>query len=129
MTHVAADIIFRTLFSEAVDERRSNILHTAFGKFQRLAQSASMLRLYGFPARWFEARSLKPAKAIHDVFRPIVEARYTGFHQRGEAPHRDILQSLIEVKHPDTGESFTLQQVMDQVSTVFLGAMKPRSAP
>jgi hypothetical protein len=73
MTHVAADIIFRTLFSEALDERRSNIIHNAFGKFQRFAHSASMLRLYGAPARWFEARSLKPAKAIHDVFRPIVK--------------------------------------------------------
>ena len=120
MTHVAADIIFRTLFSEALDERRSNIIHTAFGKFQRLAHSASMLRLYGAPARWFEARSLRPAKAIHDVFRPIVEGRFEGFHQRGEAPHKDILQSLIEARHPESGDPFTLQQVMDQVSTVFL---------
>ncbi|MDI1294838.1 MAG: cytochrome P450 [bacterium] len=120
MTHVAADIIFRTLFSQALDEERSNIIHTAFGAFQRLAHSASMLRLYGAPARWFEKRSLKPARAIHDVFRPIVEARYTGFHARGEAPHRDILQSLIESRHPDSGASFTCQQVMDQVSTIFL---------
>lgn len=27
---------------------------------------------------------------------------------------------MIEAKHPETGEPFTLQQVMDQVSTVFL---------
>ncbi|SCW73096.1 Cytochrome P450 [Sphingobium faniae] len=120
MTHVAADIIFRTLFSQTLDEERSNIIHTAFGKFQRLAHSASMLRLYGLPARWFEKRSLKPADAIHDVFRPIVEARFEGYRQRGESPHRDILQSLIEAKHPETGEPFTLRQVMDQVSTIFL---------
>lgn len=120
MTHVAADIIFRTLFSEALDEERSNIIHTAFGRFQRLAHSASMLRLYGAPAGWFEKRSVAPARAIHDVFRPIVEARFADFHARGEAPHRDILQSLIEARHPETGAPFTLQQVMDQVSTVFL---------
>ncbi|WP_037480277.1 cytochrome P450, partial [Sphingobium sp. ba1] len=29
MTHVAADIIFRTLFSQALDAARSNIIHTA----------------------------------------------------------------------------------------------------
>src|SRR3546814_16008784 len=63
MTHVAADIIFRTLFSEALDERRSNIIHTAFGKFQRLAHSASLLRPYGPPARWLENGSLGPAQA------------------------------------------------------------------
>ena len=120
MTHVAADIIFRTLFSQALDAARSNIIHTAFGKFQRLAHSASMLRLYGIPAGWFETRSKGPARAIHDVFRPIVEARYEGWHARGQAPHRDILQSLIEAKHPETGESFTCNQVMEQVSTIFL---------
>ncbi len=120
MTHVAADIIFRTLFSQTLDAERSLIIHTAFGKFQRLAHSASMLRLYGAPAGWFERRSRKPADAIHAVFRPIVEARYVGYHRDGAAPHRDILQSLIEAKHPETGDSFTLQQVMDQVSTIFL---------
>jgi cytochrome P450 len=120
MTHVAADIIFRTLFSEALDAERSLIIHNAFGKFQRLAHSASMLRLYGLPARWFEKRSLKPAEDIHAVFRPVVRARYEGFHGAGKAPHRDILQSLIEAKHPETGEPFTFEQVMDQVSTIFL---------
>ena len=50
MTHVAADIIFRTLFSQTLDAERSNIIHSAFGRFQRLAHSASMLRLYGVPA-------------------------------------------------------------------------------
>jgi cytochrome P450 len=120
MTHVAADIIFRTLFSQTLDAERSNIIHTAFGKFQRLAHSASMLRLYGIPAGWFEKRSRGPARAIHDVFRPIVEARYEGFHTRGETGKRDILQSLIEAKHPETGAHFSCDQVMEQVSTIFL---------
>ena len=120
MTHVAADIIFRTLFSQTLDEERSNIIHTAFGRFQRLAHSASMLRLYGIPAGWFEKRSKGPARAIHDVFRPIVEARYEGYHGRGEVPHRDILQSLIEVQDSQTGAHFTCEQVMEQVSTIFL---------
>ena len=120
MTHVAADIIFRTLFSQTLDAERSNIIHSAFGRFQRLAHSASMLRLYGLPAGWFEKRSKGPARAIHDVFRPIVEARYAGFHGRGEAGTRDILQSLIEAKHPETGAHFTCEEVMEQVSTIFL---------
>jgi cytochrome P450 len=120
MTHVAADIIFRTLFSQTLDAERSNIIHTAFGKFQRLAHSASMLRLYGLPAGWFEKRSRGPARAIHDVFRPIVEDRYEAFHARGETGTRDILQSLIEVTHPETGAHFTCEQVMEQVSTIFL---------
>lgn len=120
MTHVAADIIFRTLFSQTLDTERSFIIHRAFGRFQRLSHSASMLGLYGLPGGWFERRSVRPAEAIRNVFRPIVEERFEGFHAGAPAPHQDILQSLIEAKHPETGAHFTLAQVMDQVATIFL---------
>ncbi|MEJ7935779.1 cytochrome P450 [Sphingobium sp. AN558] len=120
MTHVAADIIFRTLFSQTLDTDRSFIIHQAFGRFQRLSHSASMLDLYGLPGGWFARRSVKPAEAIRNVFRPVVEERFHGFHAGVQAPHKDILQSLIEAKHPETGEHFTLAQVMDQVATIFL---------
>ena len=120
MTHVAADIIFRTLFSQTLDTERSAIIHQAFGRFQRLSHSASMLDLYGLPNRWFARRSERPAQAIRNVFRPIVEERFTAFHA-GEPPaHKDILQSLIEARHPESGAHFTLRQVMDQVATIFL---------
>lgn len=120
MTHVAADIIFRTLFSQTLDARRSAIIHRAFGRFQRRSHSASMLSLYGFPTGWFDRRTVKPADAIRDVFRPIVEERFHGFHAGAPAPHQDILQSLVEAKHPETGAHFTLKELMDQVATIFL---------
>lgn len=120
MTHVAADIIFRTLFSQTLDARRSAIIHRAFGRFQRRSHSASMLSLYGFPTGWFDRRAVKPADAIRDVFRPIVEERFHGFHAGAPAPHQDILQSLVEAKHPETGAHFTLKELMDQVATIFL---------
>lgn len=120
MTHVAADIIFRTLFSQTLDTQRSAIIHRAFGRFQRYSHSSSMLGLYGLPKGWFQRRAVKPAEAIRDVFRPIVEERFNAFHAGEPAQHKDILQSLIEARHPQTGEPFTLKAVMDQVATVFL---------
>lgn len=120
MTHVAADIIFRTLFSQTLDLKRSAIIHKAFGRFQRYSHSASMLDLYGLPSRWFGTWSERPATAIRDVFRPIVTARFDAFHAGEPAQHRDILQSLVEAKHPETGAHFTLKELMDQVATIFL---------
>ncbi|MDO7834157.1 cytochrome P450 [Sphingobium sp. HBC34] len=120
MTHVAADIIFRTLFSQTLDAERSAIIHRAFGRFQRLSHSASMLGLYGLPSRWFEKRSARPAEAIRDVFRPIVTARFEAFHAGEPGQHKDILQSLVEAKHAQTGAHFTLKELMDQVATIFL---------
>lgn len=92
MTHVAADIIFRTLFSQTLDTRRSFIIHQAFGRFQRYSHSASMLGLYGFPNRWFERWSERPANAIRGVFAPIVAERFNAFHAGQPAPHKYILQ-------------------------------------
>ncbi|EQB31084.1 cytochrome P450 [Sphingobium ummariense] len=120
MTHVAADIIFRTLFSVSLDPAGSLTIHKAFSRFQRQAQSASMLRMYKLPSFGFMARSHKRAREIHKVFEPIVRDRYDQFHRDGTIAHHDILQSLFEAKHPVTGEPFTFHQVMEQVSIIFL---------
>lgn len=120
MTHVAADIIFRTLFSVSLDKAGSDVIHRRFNRFQRFAQSGSVLRLYGLPSFGFKGRADREAKGIHDVFAPIVRDRYDRFHQHGEVLHRDILQSLFEAKHPASGEPFTYQGVMEQVALIFL---------
>ncbi len=120
MTHVAADIIFRTLFSVALDPAGSAVIHRRFNRFQRFAQSASVLRLYRLPGFGFKQRSEREARAIHDVFAPIVEGRYARFHEHGEIVHRDILQSIFEARHPVSGAPFTCQEVMEQVSLIFL---------
>ncbi len=120
MTHVAADIIFRTLFSVPLDAAGSAVIHRRFNRFQRFAQSGSVLRLYGLPTLGFKRRSDREARGIHEVFAPIVEERYRRFHESGEVAHRDILQSLFEAKHPVTGAPFTLQGVMEQIALIFL---------
>jgi cytochrome P450 len=54
------------------------------------------------------------------VFEPLVRARYDAW-QRGEKPEQpDILQSLLEAKHPETGEPFGFQELIDQIALIFL---------
>jgi cytochrome P450 len=108
ITHLAADIIYRTLFSQPLDEAGSREIFDAFNDYQRHAQRASMLRLYRLPQLGYLARSKRAAARIHAVFAAVVAER------------DDILQSLIDARHPDTGATFTEQQVMGQISTVFL---------
>ena len=120
MTHVAADIIFRTLFSVKLDAAGSAVIHRTFNRFQRYAHSAWMLRMYRLPILGNERRARKAGAAIHAVFAPIVRDRYDRWHDGGERVHDDILQGLLEAKHPATGEPFTYQGVMEQVSLIFL---------
>jgi cytochrome P450 len=120
MTHVAADVIWRTLFSVPLDAAGSAVIHKTFNRFQRHAHSAWMLRTYRLPILGSERRADKAARAIHAVFASIVRARFDRWHGAGERVHEDILQGLLEAKHPETGEPFTYQGVMEQVSLIFL---------
>jgi len=119
ITHLAADIIYRTLFSVPLDEPGSREIFDAFNAYQRHAQRASMLRLYRLPQFGYLERSNRDAARIHAVFAPIVAQRYAATHERGERSE-DILQSLIDARHPDSGATFTQAQVMEQISTIFL---------
>ncbi|QNE31317.1 cytochrome P450 [Sphingomonas sp. NBWT7] len=120
MTHVAADVIFRTLFSVPLDAAGAQRIYRGFNRFQRHAQSASMMRFYRLPSFGFFHRSRRAAAAIHAVFQPIVQARYDAYHAGAAAPADDILAALLAARHPESGRPFTFHELMSQVSTIFL---------
>jgi cytochrome P450 len=120
MTHVAADIIYRTIFSQELDKEGSRRIYDAFAAYQKLVQPGSVMVLYGFPLFGMRRKAYSTAGRIHAEFRPIVEKRFHAYHEQGDAGPPDILRSLLEARHPVTGEPFNLQQIINQVSTVFL---------
>lgn len=119
-THVAADIIWRTLFSRPLDLKGSEVVHETFHRFQRHAHSAWMLHTYRLPSFGAGKRAERAATAIHALFAGIVRDRFDRWHRDGERVHDDILQGFLEARHPVTGEPFTYQGVMEQVSLIFL---------
>lgn len=119
VTHVAADIIFRTLFSRPLTEAESREIYDGFHAYQRNAQRAVMLRLYKLPQLGFARRADRDATRIHAVFAAEVVSRFAATRQRGERGD-DILQSLIDARHRETGRVFTEAEVMEQISTIFL---------
>jgi cytochrome P450 len=120
MTHVAADIIFRTIFSRQVSADDSERIYRFFNKFQRAIQTISILKTYGMPVGPLVTRARRFTRHIHATFLPIVEARLDTYRTTGDAGPDDILRSMLEARHPETAESFTLEQLINQVSTVFL---------
>jgi cytochrome P450 len=118
-THIAADVIFRTMFSRPLDARGAREIFEAFHDYQKQAQRSSMLRLYRLPGFGYLGRARRAAARIHAVFAGIVAERYAATHVRHERGE-DILQSLIDARHPHTGAAFTEQEVMEQISTIFL---------
>ena len=120
MTHVAADIIYRTIFSVKLDQASADHIYHAFHRYQKNIQPGAMLKLYGLPLLGYRKRAKRAAAEIHGVFGPIVQARYDAWHGGTGEAQEDILQSLLKARHPETGETFTYAKIMEQVSTIFL---------
>lgn len=119
ITHLAADIIYRTMFSLPLDMVGSHVIYEAFHAYQKHSQRASTLRIYGLPTLGYRTRVTVDARRIHAVFSGVVRQRYTATHERDERGD-DIVQSLIDARHPRTGAPFTEAQIMEQISTIFL---------
>jgi cytochrome P450 len=120
MTHVAADIIYRSLFSQPLSADDARLIHDAFARYQRHAQSAAMLHLYRLPAFGARRRAERAAAEIRQVFAPIVHARFAPFGESPPGASPDMLASILAARDPDTGAAFSVSDVMDQVSTIFL---------
>lgn len=120
MTHVTADIIFRTIFSVKLSAGEALRIYTEFSRYQALAQRSTMLALNGLPRLGYPRRARKSAAAIHAVLTNIMRPRYDA-RQLGEAPAQaDIMEALMDARHPETGAPFTFQELVHQISLIFL---------
>lgn len=122
MTHATADIIFRTIFSVAMDQPDARRVFDAFMRFQDTAPTIGLWRAAGLPTflsvrRWQAERA---ARKIREPLGALTRERYAAFH-RGESDERkDILASFIAAQDPETGEHFDLDDLIDQVAVMFL---------
>ena len=123
MTHVTADIIFRTIFSKPLEADEARIIYEAFNRFQEAAFAHGMTRHIGLP-NWVSYFSTRKAKAsaaeIRAVLDPIIKRRYDAWHAGDRSEHNDILQSLISVVDPETNTQFDLRELCEQVAMLFL---------
>ncbi len=120
MTHVTADVIFRTIFSVVLTEKQAHDVYTLFGRYQTVAQRNTMLTFYGFPRLGYRWRAYRLGRKVRGVFAPIVEARVAEHKAGKDDGKKDILAALIEARHPVTGKPFTAKELVDQLALVFL---------
>lgn len=120
MTHVTADIIFRTIFSVKLSAGEAQRIYTQFSRYQRQAQRSTMLALNGLPRLGHARAARKSAAAIHAVLTAIMRPRYDA-RQRGDVPAQaDIMEALMDARHPETGAAFTFDELVHQISLIFL---------
>jgi cytochrome P450 len=129
MTHVAADIILRTILSQPLDGPAARQIFMAFERYQALAPRLMMPALFGLRwlrPWWLERRSRQAAAEIRNLLVGLIQPRFEAARRAASvaaadaSPQDDILASLLRARDPDTGEGFGFEELVDQVAMLFL---------
>jgi cytochrome P450 len=125
MTHVAADIILRTIVSQPLDSAGAQQIFAAFERYQALAPRLMMPAFFGL--RWLRPwwqirRSRRAAAEIRSLLAGLIAPRFEAARRQGadEDEGADILASLLRVRDPQTGQGFGFDELVDQVAMLFL---------
>jgi len=117
MTLYTADVIVRTILSQALEPQKAAEIFAAFGRYQRRAGRVLMLRLLRLPQpllRRYLAADAAPIRAW------IAEAVDQRLQQACRDQPTDLLAALIEARHPTTGARLDRDALVDEVAVLFL---------
>jgi cytochrome P450 len=120
-SHAAADVIFRTLFSIPIDHEVAAQVFTRFRDYQRSApilNIAAFLPLPRWLPRFHSRRTKKAAQDIRSLISRLTAERQAQI-TAGTAPD-DLATKIMTTVDPQTGETFTTEEMIDQVAIFFL---------
>ena len=123
MTHVTADIIFRTIFSVPMEGPDARRVFEAFGRFQALVPRLMLPSIYGM--RWLVGpwdvwRSRRAAREIRGLLEGLIRPRWEAHRAGRRDGPVDILAAFLDARDPDTGTPFAFDELVDQVAMLFL---------
>jgi cytochrome P450 len=123
MTHVTADVIFRTIFSKSINSEHASEIFAAFTEYQNLSPRLTLplvYRLKWLSPFWLRKRSDRAAQSIREHLLAMIAPRFV---ERDDVAHNapgDILGSLLLARDETTGQRFELTELLDQVAMLFL---------
>ncbi|TNF20328.1 MAG: cytochrome P450 [Rhodobacteraceae bacterium] len=120
-SHAAADVIFRTLFSIPIEH---DIAAQVFSEFRDYQRSQPILNLAAFVPlpkwmpRFFRRDTRASAAAIRKLITQLTTERMAAI-KAGNAPD-DLATKIMTTADPQTGETFSTEEMVDQVAIFFL---------
>ena len=123
MTHVTADIIFRTIFSVPMEGPAARRIFEAFARFQAEAPRLMLPVLYGL--RWLVWpwnvwHSRRAARQIRGELEALIRPRFEAYRTGAPHPQVDILSAFLDARDSATGQPFSFDELVDQVAMLFL---------
>ncbi len=120
-SHIAADVIFRTLFSIPIEDETAQEVFAAFRAYQRtqpILNLAAFVRGPAWMPRFFRSETRKTAGQIRKLITKLTQDRLD-LIAAGHAPD-DLATKIMTTRDPVTGQTFTLEEMVDQVAIFFL---------
>lgn len=120
-SHVAADVIFRTLFSIPIEHHLARDVFAAFRNYQRsqpILNIAAFVPLPRWLPRLFRRDTRQSAARIRGLITELTAQRMAEI-ENGTAPN-DLASKIMTTTDPVTGARFTTEEMVDQVAIFFL---------
>lgn len=120
-SHVAADVIFRTLFSIPIEH---DLASRVFEQFREHQRTQPMLNLGAFiplpkwMPRFHRRKTKQTAQAIRQLITQLTTGRMAEI-SAGTAPD-DLATKIMTTADPVTGDRFDTDEMVDQVAIFFL---------
>ncbi|SLN28216.1 Epi-isozizaene 5-monooxygenase/(E)-beta-farnesene synthase [Roseivivax jejudonensis] len=120
-SHAAADVIFRTLFSIPIEDHLAQAVFTEFRAYQRSQPILNLAAFIPLPRaipRFFRRDTKRAARRIRARITELTARRMAEI-RAGTAPD-DLATKIMTTADPETGETFTTEEMVDQVAIFFL---------
>jgi cytochrome P450 len=128
-SHVAMDVIFRTLFSVPIEHEIANAAFETFRAHQAAQPVANVTAVLPLP-RWFPRFHSRKTKATARIIRDLI-GQLTDMRVRqiaeGTAPD-DLATKIMTTPDPETGKCFERDEMVDQVAIFFLAGHETSAA-
>lgn len=121
MSHAAADVIFRALFSIPIDDAVASAVFDQFRAHQRSQPLLNLAAFFPLPA-WMPRFQKPGAKATAQAIRLLIAGLTTARAAAiaaGNAPD-DLATKIMTTPDPATGSTFNTDEMVDQVAIFFL---------
>lgn len=128
-SHVAMDVIFRTLFSVPIDHEIANAAFETFRAHQAtqpVANIAAMLPLPRWLPRFHSRKTKDTARTIRELIGQLTQMRAEEI-AKGTAPD-DLATKIMTTPDPETGKRFDTEEMTDQVAIFFLAGHETSAA-
>lgn len=128
-SHVAMDVIFRTLFSVPVESEIAGAAFDTFKDHQKQQPVANLAALLPLPKWWpriHSRRTRQTAATIRGLIAQLTETRARAI-AAGTAPD-DLATKIMTTPDPETGQCFDTDEMVDQVAIFFLAGHETSAA-